>query len=106
MSARIVTLTEAELGALVGSTATTKGYPFAVAVALNALGAAADDIEALSRSLAASCDPRLCASLAAVGLRLDAVQVVVERLARAEMRRHARRRRARRQQAAGPGGAP
>lgn len=97
MSARIVTLTEAELGKLVGSTNTTSAYPFPVSVALNALGAAADDIEAVSRSLKGACDLRLLATVAAIGLRLDAVQVVVERLARADMGRQARRRRARRQ---------
>lgn len=82
MSARVVTLTEGELGALVGSTTANSNYPFAIAVSLNALGAAADDIETVARILG---DKRLRATVEAIGQRLDAVQRIVAKLAQSEV---------------------
>jgi hypothetical protein len=73
-----LTISVAQLHDLIGSSDTAGIYPMHVALAIDTLGAAADDLEALASGLREHCDqPGITHAIFAVGRRLEAVQQIV-----------------------------
>ena len=73
-----IEISVAQLHELIGSSDTAGIYPMHVGLAIDTLGAAADDLEALVEALQQHCDqPGITHAIGAVARRLEAVQHIV-----------------------------